>query len=118
MVKLYYLAMPYTSTSDKNTELGHVFDCILVANVLLDLGYHIYAPIIMTHWLHGFKKRDYEFWMKEDKIMMEKCDGIILAGAWKKSKGCLREKEYLEAQGKEVLYYSDILNALLINGDI
>ncbi|KKM06958.1 hypothetical protein LCGC14_1738750 [marine sediment metagenome] len=107
--KLYYLAHPYTP--DENmTEMRNVVECINIANDLLDKGFHIYAPIIMTHWLHNKKNREYDFWVNEDRIIMERCNGIILSGKWDKSEGCVKEKEFFEEQYKEVLYYDEIIN--------
>lgn len=107
--KIYYLAHPYTRIGT-HTEARNVFNCIDIVNNLLDKGYHIYAPIIMTHWLHNMKNREYDFWVNEDRIIMERCDGIILSGDWDKSEGCVKEKEFFEEQYKEVLYYDNIVN--------
>ena len=104
--KLYYLAHPYDHSSKTPTE--NVMNCIYIVNKLMDLGYHIYAPIVMTHWLHCDKPRTWEFWMHEDEHMMKRCDGIILADEWSRSKGCLKEKELFEEMGKEVLFYEDL----------
>ena len=115
MKKLYYLAHPY-SPKPNISETENVFKCINVANTLMDIGFHIYAPIVMTHWLHSLKFRPYTFWIEEDHVIMDRCDGIILSGFWKDSSGCLSEKKWFEDQGKEVLYYEDILSTMINEG--
>lgn len=107
MTKLYYVAHPYTP-KDGVTEEDNVAHNIEVTNKLMDWGYHIYAPIIMTHYLHLAKYRDYKFWIEEDEVIMERCDGIILTGNWRQSSGCLGEKKFFEKRGKEVLFYREL----------
>jgi len=107
--KLYYLAHPYSPKGEK-TEIVNVTNCINIANRLMDLGYHLYAPIVMTHWLHLAKNRDYTFWIEEDHVIMDRCDGIILSGDWEHSSGCLGEKKWFEEKGKEILFADECLN--------
>ena len=110
--KLYYFAHPYTKYEDKGyvvTEASNIQMCIDTVNILIDAGYNIYAPILITSQLHQYKKRDYDFWIEFDKIFMDRCDGIILAYLWELSKGCKIEKEFFEKQNKEILYARDLI---------
>ena len=100
-IALYYLAHPYTLPSPEE----NVAHCIKVANHLIEQGYNIYAPIIMTHPLHIETERPYDFWMKFDEIMMNRCDRIIMAGDWEHSNGCAIEMEHFKKAGKPILFY-------------
>ena len=102
--KLWYVAHPYSAPTPE-LEAENVDKCIAICNELLDKGYNLYAPIVMTHWFHVNKERSWKEWMELDKIFMDKCDGLILSGNWRLSKGCLVEKEYFEKQGKPVIIY-------------
>jgi hypothetical protein len=105
---LYYLAHPYTAKENRSVE-DNVKHCIDVANDLMDRGYTLYVPIVMTHYLEMTKSREYQFWLNLDKRIMERCDGIILSGNWKESNGCLLEKRFCEKHKKEILFYKDII---------
>lgn len=104
--KLYYLAHPYASDPLKNT-----FTITRIAARLIAKGYFIYSPITMTHYIDvelKYQKIEIsnEQWVEYDFAILDRCDGIIMAGNWRGSKGCLREKQRIEEQGKEVLYYN------------
>lgn len=98
--KLYYLAHPYSNDPLKNIE-----NCVRIANELLNQGYNIYAPILMTHPLHVHTERTWDKWMELDKVFMDRCDGLILSGNWCESKGCVVEKEYFLQQKKQILEF-------------
>jgi hypothetical protein len=100
--KLYYLAHPYTNPDPET----NVRACVDIANDLIDDGYSVYAPIVMTHWLDVMVPRDHDFWLEYDETMMERCDGIILAGDWRSSKGCRHEYQYFIDHAKQVLVRS------------
>lgn len=100
---VWYLAHPYTHPSPaKNVER-----CIGIANHLLDAGFSIYAPIVMTHWLDVGKTRPAAFWYRFDEDLMAKCDGIILSPGWESSKGCVNEMKWFKERGLPVLVHVD-----------
>jgi hypothetical protein len=105
--KLWYLAHPYTKPSPD----WNVRECIDVGNKLIDAGYSIYAPIVMTHWFDKADGRPCEFWYEYDLALMERCDGCILSPGWDKSTGCTNEKKWFEAHGKPVLTLQEALSA-------
>lgn len=107
MSKLYYLAHPY-SAGTARVRIQNVENCITIVNKLLDMGYYVYAPIVMTHPLHLEKDRSWEEWIAFDTIFMDKCDGLILSGNWRDSRGCKLERDYFLEQKKEILEFATI----------
>jgi hypothetical protein len=100
-MKLWYFAHPYSGDTEGNYKR-----CNLRATRLLKAGYVIYSPITHSHPLELHK--GYEYWLAFDKVYLDKCDGIILAPGWKKSKGCRWEYEYATSRDLDVLYFTDL----------
>lgn len=46
-------------------------------------------------------------WMENDLAILGRCDAIVLAGEWKDSKGCLKEKAFAEKAGLKVFLYPE-----------
>lgn len=109
--KVWYLAHPYSANSEGEIE-SNVYNCVKATNKLIDLGFVIISPIIMTHWLHKKKNRSWKEWIDYDKSLMDKCDGLILTEGWGKSEGCAIEKSYFEKQNKPIKYFEDIVNGV------
>ena len=102
--KIYYLAHPYSSNPAMN-----VLESIDKTNKLLDKGYIVFNPLTHSHFLDAYKKRTSKFWYEYDLKILEMCDGIILSGDWKNSKGCLLEKEFAEKKRMEILFYEELI---------
>lgn len=100
MPKLYYLAQPYSV----DPVLSY-YTAINNTNELLDKGYIVFSPIAYCHKLHLAKERDWEFWVKMDLLLLEKCDVLILAKGWENSKGCVIEHEKAVELGMEIILY-------------
>lgn len=102
--KMYYLAHPYTATKEKSVET-HLAECRNITNELIDLGYIIYAPILMTHEIHLEKPRPAKFWYEYDLKMLKKCDGIFMPVDYQKSKGCELEHEFAADNHIKIRFY-------------
>lgn len=101
---LYYLAHPYTGNTLTH-ESNNVLVCTNYMNKLLDKGYIVYAPIIMTHEAHLLSERKYDFWINFNKPFMKRCDALILCGNWKESKGCMMELKYFRKHNKPIMIF-------------
>jgi len=109
---VYYLAHPYTRPNPED----NVKDCVECAARLILNGYRVIPPIIFTHYIAESIKKDFEenvedkspdFWYEFDEELMRRCDGIIMAGEWRNSKGCLQELWWFKGAGKQVLFYDE-----------
>ncbi len=121
---LYYFAHPYTSKDpegniDPEGEKNNFELSIKRSAELIKRGVMVCCPIIHTHPIHVndsefMENKEYELWMKLDRMFFDKTDfkGIILAPGWEKSSGCNKEKQWFEEKGLEVLHYEDIINNL------
>ena len=107
--KLWYFAHPYYNKLDAIKYLNHR-DCIKRTLKLINAGYQIFSPIVYSVPLNEFIHGDHSFWIAFDKPFMEKCDGLILAPGWEKSKGCNIEYEYFKQAGKPIIFYEDIIS--------
>lgn len=105
---LWYLAHAYISEPDVNFRLTNI-----IAGDLIDRGYFIFSPVSMTHPIDLILKKQEinkpnEFWYEFDFITAKRCDGLILSGYWRKSKGCMAELEFFQTQNKPVLVYRGV----------
>ena len=78
----------------------------------------IYSPIAHTHPIAvhtGMKLHDYEIWIPLDKMMLDRCDVLIVAHmpSWEISKGIKIEIEYFIEAGKPI-YDLNIKNLCMI----
>jgi hypothetical protein len=106
-LKIYYLAHPYSGDKRDNVKKS-----IKITNDLLDRGHTIFNPLTHSHPLDKEYKREPKFWYELDLMFLKKCDGIIMAPGWERSKGCrmeLKEAENMIGKGInfEILFYGD-----------
>ncbi len=106
---LFYLAHPYSAPT-KDGEEKNFLDVNRCASELLKVDIVVYSPITHMHPIHIVEHRDWQVWMDLDKILMDKCDGIILCDGWEKSRGCIEEEKEFKKQGKPVFYYDDVIS--------
>jgi len=112
--RLYYLAHPYASD-----PVGNVSKCLAIAADLAKRGIKVVPPILFTHQIHEYLKgikanpevANPDFWYDFDESLMLRCDGIIMSGDYRQSRGCMQEMWYFKGLGREILFYEDIVNA-------
>jgi hypothetical protein len=108
MNKLYYLASPYSSKDPMVVEDRYLQQQRIAAE-LIKQGYMLITPIEMCHNLaqNYDLPRGYEYWKERDRLLVSKCDGVIVCimDGWKESIGVTDEIAYARSLGREVLYY-------------
>lgn len=104
---LFYLATPYTNYPD-GIEIAFREASRLCAE-LLKSGIEAYSPIAHCHPLamHGdLDALDRDFWLKYQRSMMLRCDGLIVAEmiAWNESHGIRHEIEFFTKSRKPIFH--------------
>lgn len=66
-----YVAGPYTSAPDANTDIA-----IAVGNVLLDAGFCPFVPHL-SHFWEQRHPQDYERWLELDLAFLRECDFLV-----------------------------------------
>jgi len=105
---LYYLAHPYSSPIDDGERLNAI-NATHIAAKLLEAGYNVYSPLTHCHPINVIVKFSWEKWMEFDKMMMDRCDAIVLGKDWETSRGCKIERAHFEAMGKPIYIVDDLL---------
>lgn len=105
--KLYYLVSPYSHKQKKVIKQRYE-QVLYIAHKLICQGYHLIEPIAMCH---EKSKRfqlptGYEFWKERDRLLISRCDGLIvcLMDGLDQSVGCTDELQYARQLGIEILY--------------
>lgn len=95
-MKRVYIAGPYSSDPEKNTE-----EAIFMGDWVRALGYSVYIPHL-THFWHKQIPHEYKFWMEHDFEWLEVCDILLrLPGA---SSGADAEEAFAKERGIQVVY--------------
>ncbi len=113
---LAYLASPY-SKYPAGAEQAFI-DVCAIAGQLIQAGAAIYSPIAHSHSIAvhtGMRLHDYELWIPLDKIMLDRCDVLIVANmpGWEQSAGIKIEVDYFEKTNKYI-YDLDINTLCMI----
>lgn len=121
MKKLYYLASPYSHES-KDVREERFRDVCIVAADLFAKGMCVFSPIAHTHPLieHGLDelnklKHGWESYAEFDRLMISKCDGLIVLqlDGWEESEGIKEEIKIALGMGKSIEYVHPL--AILVN---
>lgn len=110
---LWYVATPYTNFSAGRTA-AFIMACRVTAE-LARAGLEVYSPIAHSHpvAVHGgLDAVDHEFWVRFDKPMVDRCDGLIVVTMedWARSRGVTHEIREFERVGKPVNYWDPACN--------
>ena len=102
---LGYLGTPYTLFPPALTR-AFILAARLAAR-LLKVGIKVYSPIAHTHpiAIHGgLDPRDHAIWIPFDRLMMARCDILIVAhmDGWAESKGIAHEVEFFAKANKPI----------------
>ena len=107
--KLYYLASPYSKYPD---GMVAAFEEISrIAAKFVEQGYKVFSPIAHSHPLALYGKLDalsYDTWLSLDEVIMQRCDGIIVAKmeGWDTSHGVNWEIDWFRKnKGMEPIYH-------------
>ena len=93
-MRMIYISHPYTGR-----EIPNRADAEHIAADLAKRfpGVAFFNPLNAMRHLKN-TKLPYETILAQCVALMEKCDGVIMTGDWKKSYGCGKEREYAKAQ--------------------
>jgi hypothetical protein len=104
---LVYLAAPYSHTDPLVRETRHQLIAIAAAR-LMSGGLHIYSPITHAHPMIQLAQlpTGYEYWEQFDKVMMSKCDSMIVLelSGWENSVGVQCELAEMRRLKKPIYY--------------
>lgn len=104
---MIYLASPYSHKS-ADVMYNRYLTALRVTATLMRGGQHIFSPIVHCHHMavqHAMP-RDFEFWMKYDKHMIDISSGIIVLAipGWQQSRGVTAELAYADEIVKAVSF--------------
>lgn len=107
--KLFYLASPY-SHKDKVVMDYRYLLVSAAAAALYNKGFNLLEPIGSGHPISTKYDlpKGYEYWMRRDRLMISRSDGVIVltATGWEESKGVTDEIQYADSLGLPVYYLS------------
>ena len=93
-MKMIYISHPYTGKEKQNRKAAE--------EIAMELSKK-YSGIVFVNPLNAMqhlKDTDisYEIVLEQCKLLLSKCDGVIMAGDWEKSKGCLAELTFAKVR--------------------
>ena len=107
-MKLFYIAGQYRAyrkdnNYDIDTMLERTMEMRRVARKYLEMGYAIISPLTNYYLLDSDKLTD-TFWLDVDRVLISKCDGIVMMPGWEMSRGATSELKLAKELGLEVIY--------------
>lgn len=102
---LAYLTSPFNNYHT-GSEQAHIDICI-IAGHLIEAGVMLYCPIAHSYPISihtGIELHNYELWMPLDKMMLDRCDTLIVAHmlGWQNSRGIKEEIDYFIESKKPI----------------
>ena len=93
-MEMIYISHPYTGKEKKNRKTAET--------IAMELSQK-YPSIVFVNPLNAMqhlKDTDisYDTVLEQCKMLLSKCDGIIMAGDWMNSKGCMIEHDFAKRQ--------------------
>lgn len=108
--KLYYLVSPYSHPDPFIRVLRYEQIMNIATNLTLE-GYNLIEPIAMCHEksLRYKLPSGYRYWKRRDRLLISRCDGIIVAQmeGLERSIGATDEIAYAKELGLEILTCTD-----------
>lgn len=97
-MRLVYISHPYTGKETANRKAAE--------EIAAGLS-RLHPDIVFVNPLNAFRhmkkaKIGYEETIAQCLALLEKCDGVIMAGNWKDSYGCGKERGHAKAKGMDV----------------
>jgi len=113
---LAYLASPYNNYHTGSEQA--FIDICVIAGHLIEAGVNLYCSIAHCHSIAthtGMALHNYDLWMPLDKMMMDRCDVMIIAHmlGWENSRGIKEEIEYF-ALAKKPIFDLDIKTLCMV----
>jgi len=95
-----YVAHPYRAkTIDEIAE--NIWDSRRVAKKYWKQGYAVICPCLNSAFMDGeIKDKDF---IEGDLVLLSYADLLVLSGDWKKSTGCMAEREFAKVHGMPIL---------------
>lgn len=102
-MKLIYVSHPYTGDEEENRRRAHDLTVKLAKK---------FPKVCFVNPLDTFKALDeagagYKVAMNNCLALLGKCEVIILAPGWEKSKGCVEEMKYAIDKRMQVIMWKD-----------
>lgn len=114
MIKLYYLASPYSHADAWMRELRFKAISRVAGELRKTRGLLTFVPIAHSHpiseELTGVDPTDHEFWLSWDEPFEAACEGLIVCKlpGWDTSRGIAKEIPLFETAGKTVEHLTPI----------
>ena len=103
-MKLVYVSGPYSprafQTIDDNIEIAR-----RIAIQLWEAGHAVICPHLNTAHMEIDCSCTWEDYIKGDRLMIERCDAVVMVPGWEQSKGSVIEKVHAEAYNIPVYIY-------------
>jgi hypothetical protein len=109
-VKLWYMATPYTNYPHGKEAAFRM--AARAAAVLMEADVPVFSPITHSHPIEGWgglTDKNHDFWMRVDRAIFDRCDGLIVVTAegWLTSRGVQMEVGWAEALSRPVVYMKE-----------
>ena len=102
-VQLWYLASPYLGNEEEN--FGRIL--FIAAHLLEHEKLWVFSPILHSHEMAiEYEPLTYEKWLELDKVILDRCDGLLIAAieGFKKSRGIKAELRWAVDSKKPVKF--------------
>lgn len=112
-MKLVYLAGPYSGpTHDYKSYETISYNISMARSVAIECAKHqvaYYCPHLNSaHFEISVPDLPVEYWYNMDLRIANACDGLLLFGAWRSSRGAVGELQHFQDAGKPVFEYREV----------
>lgn len=107
-MKCIYVAGPYRAPTvegvNANIEAASAFASLLTS-LTWQYGVVYVVPHLLTHGIDGVQPDEY--WLAATMEVLRRCDAIVMASGFERSKGSMAELAEAQRLGKRVFYHND-----------